>query len=81
MRDRNYGSSVLCSGIEVDIVGIGVGIVGIGSNFGSRFGSRRVETGTMTIVGFCAILVGILWIFLCIRMGFFILVGKLWERL
>ena len=61
MKNRNFGGNVLCFGIVVDRgFGTGVGIVGIGSSFGSRFGSRRVETGRMIIVGFCVILVGIL---------------------
>lgn len=43
------------------------------SNFDCR---RVVGIGRMIIVGFCVILVSILWIFLCISMGLFILVGK-----
>ncbi len=43
----------------------------------SNFDCRRVfGIGRMIIVGFCVILVSILWIFLCISMGLFILVDK-----
>ena len=68
-------------GFGIGVVGIGVvvgkDIVGIGSSFGSRFEYRRVGIGMMILVGFCVILVSILLIFLCIRMGLFILVGMI----
>lgn len=55
--------------VEVDIVGVGIGS---GSSFGSIFGGRRFEIGSWILVGFYAILVSILLIFLCIRMDLFL---------
>ena len=66
LRDMVWGFDIVA-----DIV------VGIGSSFGSRFGYRRVGFGMMILVGFCVILVSILLIFLCIRMGLFILAGMI----
>lgn len=63
--------------VGIEVVGMGFDIVGRGSSFGNRFGCRRVGIGMMILVGFCVILVSILLIFLCIRMGLFILVGML----
>lgn len=64
-----FGCRVLVFGIRSDSR---AGIV-VRSNFGCH---RVVGIGRMIIVGFCVILVSILWIFLCISMGLFILVDK-----
>lgn len=64
-----FGCRVLVFGIRSDSR---AGIV-VRSNFDCH---RVVGIGRMIIVGFCVILVSILWIFLCISMGLFILVDK-----
>lgn len=79
LRDMVWGFDIVADIVVGIGVGIGMGfdIVGIGSSFGSRFGYRRVGFGMMILVGFCVILVSILLIFLCIRMGLFILAGMI----